>query len=130
MNGSSQPTTIALGLLGAAVGSAVGYFAFFWIADQGFYALPLPPAFLGLGAGLAARQRSSLLAVLCGVAGLALGLYTEWRFAPFIADDSLLYFITHVYKLKPITLILLAVGVFFSYRFALGRGGQPSEAAA
>ena len=121
MNESSQPRTIALGLLGAALGGCLGYFAFFWIARQGFYALLLPPALLGLGAGLCARGRSVFLAVICSVAGLALGLFTEWRLAPFVADDSLAYFITHVHTLKPITMIMLGLGVFLSYRFALGR---------
>lgn len=113
-------STIALGLLGAAIGGFLGYLAFFWIAQQGFYALILPAGLLGLGAGLCARGRSVPLAVLCGVAGLALGLFTEWRFAPFKADDSLLYFLTHVHALKPLTLIMLALGTFFGYRLALG----------
>ena len=60
-------------------------------------------------------------AVVCGAAGLALGLYTEWRFAPFVADRSLAYFISHVQLLKPITLVMLALGAFISYRLALGR---------
>lgn len=121
MNESSQPRRIALGLLGAAIGGCLGYFAFFWVARQGFYALVLPGALLGLGAGLSARGRSVILAVICSVAGLALGLFTEWRFAPFVADDSVAYFSTHVHTLKPITLIMLGLGAFLSFRFALGR---------
>ena len=57
---------------------------------------------------------------LCALAGLALGLYTEWRFAPFKDDASFPYFLTHVHRLKPFTLLLLALGVFMCYRFALG----------
>lgn len=121
MDNSREMQAIVLGLVGAAVGGGLGYFAFFWFAEQGFYALILPPALLGLGAGICARQRSAVLATLCGVAGLALGLFTEWRFAPFVADSSLLYFITHLYSLKPITLIMLALGTLFCFRFALGR---------
>jgi hypothetical protein len=116
--------TIALGLLGAAVGGVIGYYAFFWISRQGFYALIVPPALLGLTAGLFARRRSTPLALVCGVAGLVLGLYTEWRFAPFVADDSWPYFITHLHALKPMTLLMLALGAFFSYRLALGRGSN------
>lgn len=120
MHESRQPKTIALGLLGAALGGCVGYFAFFWAARQGFYALILPPALLGLTAGWFARCRSTPLAIVCAIAGLALGLYTEWRFAPFIADKSLQFFLTHVHQLKPFTLLMLALGVFLCYRFALG----------
>ena len=120
MNESRQPKTIALGLLGAAIGGTVGYFAFFWIASQGFYAIIIPPVLLGLTAGYLARRRSIPLAIICAVAGLALGLYTEWRYLPFAKDDSLLYFITHVHQKPPIKLLLLALGVFMCYRFALG----------
>lgn len=116
--------TLALGLIGAVIGGAVGYFAFFWIARQGFYALILPPALLGLTAGICARRRSTPLAVVCGFAGLALGLLTEWRFAPFAADGSLLYFMTHIHTLKPLTMVMLALGTFFSYRLALGRDSK------
>lgn len=112
--------TMLWGLLGAVIGGAVGFFAFFWIARQGFYALILPPGLMGFTAGIFARSRSTPLALVCGVAGLALGLFTEWRFAPFVADNSLAYFITHVHELKPITLLMLALGAFISYRLALG----------
>ena len=118
---------VALGLLGAAVGGALGYFVFFWIARQGFYALILPPGLLGFTAGFFARHRSTPLALICAVAGLALGLFTEWRFAPFVADRCLLYFVTHVHALKPITLLMLALGVFLSYKLALGRDSQSNS---
>jgi hypothetical protein len=121
MNESKQSQTIAFGLLGAAVGGGVGYFAFFWAAKQGFYALALPGGLLGLAAGLCARERSPILAVICGVAGLFLGLFTEWHFAPFVADQSLSYFLAHVHTLRPVTLLMLALGVFLSYSLALRR---------
>ncbi len=120
MNESRQPKAIALGLLGAAIGGCVGYFAFFWAARQGFYAIILPPVLLGLTAGYFARCRSTPLAIICAVAGLALGLYTEWRHAPFINDDSLLFFLTNLHQKRPIKLLMLALGVFMCYRFALG----------
>ena len=111
---------IVLGILGAVVGGCVGYYAFFWLTQQGFYALILPPALLGLAAGFASRQRSVPLAIICAVAGLGLGLFTEWNFAPFVADKSLGYFLTHVHQLKPLTLIMLTIGVVVSYRLGLG----------
>ena len=122
--------TVALGLLGAVIGGAVGYFAFFWIARQGLYALILPPALLGFTAGVCARRRSTPLALVCGLAGLALGLFVEWRFAPFVADSSLLYFMTHIHTLKPITMLMLALGAFLSYRLALGRDSNSKSTAA
>lgn len=120
MNVPSQQRTIVLGLLGAVAGGCLGFVAFVWIAQQGFYALLLPPVLLGLGAGLCVRRRSNFLAAVCGVAGLALGLFSEWRIAPFVDDGSFVYFITHVYLLRPITMIMLVLGTFISYRLALG----------
>src|SRR5262249_34107066 len=59
-----QKNLLALG--GALVGGAVGYFAFFWIAQQGVYGLVLPGGLLGLGAGIV-QNRSSWVAVACGL---------------------------------------------------------------
>lgn len=101
-------------ILGAVVGGTLGYFAFFWIAGQGFYAMVLPGGLLGIGAGLA-KNKSLLLAIGCGVVALALGLFTEWRFAPFKKDDSLGYFLVHAWELKPITLLMIVAGGFVGF---------------
>ena len=100
---------VFLVLCGALAGGILGYFVFFWIARQGFYTLALPGALLGLGAGIA-KNRYILVAVACGLAATALGLFTEWRYAPFIKDESLGYFFAHVHELKPITLLMVLVG--------------------
>ena len=92
----------------------LGYFAFSWLATQGYYALALPGGLLGLGAGIG-KNRSIWVAIVCGVAAMALGLYTEWRYAPFIADDSIWYFFAHSYQLKPITLIMILVGSLMGF---------------
>jgi hypothetical protein len=98
-----------LALLGALAGGVLGYFAFFWIAGQGFYALIVPGGLLGLGAGLF-RNKSVVVAIVCGLLATALGVFTEYRFAPFIADDSFTYFLSHVFDLKPVTLLMIAAG--------------------
>lgn len=110
-----------LGLVGGVVGGFVGYSLFFWITRQGFYALILPGALLGLGCGLLARHGSVARGVICGVAGVALGLYTEWTFAPFRDDASLSYFLTHVHTLRPVTLLMIALGGLIAYW--LGKDG-------
>lgn len=98
-----------LALGGAALGGAVGYFAFMWAAHQGFYCLVLPGGLLGLGAGIS-KKHSNVIAFVCGFLGLALGLFSEWRRAPFIADESLGYFLSHVHQLTPVTLIMIVAG--------------------
>jgi hypothetical protein len=115
------------GLAGALAGGAVGYFAFIWIARQGFYALMLPGALAGFGASLVVNNRSVLRGVLCGVFAVGLGLFAEWRFAPFIKESSLGYFLTHLGQLQPITLLMIAGGGTLGYWLALGkeRGVRP-----
>jgi hypothetical protein len=127
MRNRISPATLGLGLLGAVVGAVAGYFAFFWIAGQGFYAIVLPPALLGLGAGLAARRRSRMLACVSAGAGLALGLYIEWKFAPFVVDHSLGYFLTHLHALRPLTMLMIALGTILSYRLALSFESRASD---
>ena len=57
------------------------------------------------------------LGLVCGVLGVVLGLITEWRFAPFVADGSLLYFLTHVGDLMPITLLMIGLSGVFAFWF-------------
>jgi hypothetical protein len=64
----------------------------------------LPGALLGLGCGLMSGIRSDVLAIACGLLALLLGFFIEWQFAPFIDDDSLAYFATHVHKIRSMTL--------------------------
>lgn len=114
-----------LGLIAAAIGGAVGYFVFFWMASQGFYTLIIPPTLLGLAGGLAIRSHSQTFGILSGIAGLALALMIEWRFAPFKADGSLFYFLAHLHQLKPLTILMLVIGPVICYRLALGFDRQP-----
>ncbi|MCP5520668.1 MAG: hypothetical protein H7A46_03875 [Verrucomicrobiales bacterium] len=104
-----KSTNNFLVLLGGLIGGALGYSLFFWLTGQGFYGLVLPGGLLGLGAGLF-RPTSRLLPVVCGILAGALGLFTEWRFAPFAADGSPGYFLSHVHQLRPITLLMILVG--------------------
>ena len=98
-----------LALAGALVGGTLGYFAFFWIVGQGLYGLALPGGLLGLGAGLV-KTRSVGVAVACGLLATALGLWTEFQFAPFLKDPSLSYFLSHVFDLRPVTFLMIAAG--------------------
>src|SRR5260370_29333856 len=92
-----------LGVIGGIVGGITGYVLFFWIIKQGFYAMVLPGASVGLGCGLLARHRSVPRGIACAIAALVLGLYTEWVYAPFMADKSFLYLAWHFYDLRGIT---------------------------
>ena len=128
-----------LGVVGAIVGGVLGYFAFKWILSQGFYALVVPGGLLGLGCGIAARHPSKIRGIVCAIAALFLGLYTEWTFYPFVADEGFLYLVRNAHSLKAITLIMIGLGVLVAYwsgkegdianlsRFARPRGEKLSK---
>jgi hypothetical protein len=107
-------------LAGALVGGLLGHFIFFWVIRQGFYGLIIPGAAVGLGAGFF-TARSTPPTILCGSWALALGLFTEWRYAPFTQDHSLGYFLSHLPDLEPITLIMVTVGAFLGFWIPFGR---------
>jgi hypothetical protein len=111
---------IVLVLAGAIAGGVLGYFGFWWLVQQGLYGLMLPGALLGLGAGIA-KNRSVILAVLCGLAAVGLGLFAEWSQFPFIKDDSLTYFLLHVHELKPVTLLMILAGGVIAFWVPFGR---------
>jgi hypothetical protein len=111
-----------LGLLGAVGGGVVGYFVFFLLASQGLYGLVIPGATLGLGGGLLFKGKSNAFGLVCGFLGLLLGVLAEWRYAPFIADPSFAYFITHLYDLDTVTRIMIVVGGLCAFWFSKGRG--------
>jgi hypothetical protein len=124
MNANSKHMNWLLGLIGAVVGGIVGYFVFFLLAGQGLYALVLVSAGPGLGGGLLLRGKSIGFGAACGFLGMLLGLFTEWRFAPFIADPSFTYFITHAHNLQITTLIMIAIGGLCGFWFGMGREGE------
>ena len=114
------------GLLGAAIGGVVGYYAYVWGLGQGLKAGVLPGAFIGLGSGLLSTRPSKLRGAICGVAALGLGLFAEWRNFPFIADEGLGYFLGHVHRLNPLVLIMIGLGAFLGWRWG-GDGFRPMQ---
>jgi hypothetical protein len=115
------PARWVLALVCALAGGVIGYFAFLWIARQGLYALALPGVLIGLAGGWLAQRRSIGFALLCAVLALLVGIVSEWRLRPFVADNTFGYFLTHLQQLRPITLIMIALGAVFAAWFALGR---------
>jgi hypothetical protein len=93
-----------------------------WLLKQGMYAMILPGALIGLGCGWFIGIRSNAMGILCGVAGLALGIFCEWRFQPFIKDDSLAFFVQNLHQLRPGTQLMIAAGAIVAYWCGRGRG--------
>lgn len=109
-----------LSMLGALVGGALGYLVFVWLARQGFYGLILPGAAMGLGCAALSKTRSNARGIVCGVLAVPVGLLSEWRSAPFVADQSLGFFLGHLHHLQPITIIFIVLGAVFAYWFSAG----------
>ena len=105
-----------LALVAAVVGGVVGHFAFLWITRQGFYAVVLPGAFVGLAASHF-KSRAIGVSLACGGLALGLGLFSEWRYAPFVKDPGFVFFVTHAHLLPPIKLIMIAIGTVMGFWF-------------
>lgn len=97
------------------------------LAAQGLYGLALPGGLPGSGAGVF-KTRSKVVPAVCGLLALALGLFTEWHFAPFVADTGLGYFVSHIHQLRPITLIMIAVGTLIGFWIPFRRGQEARTA--
>lgn len=119
---------LAKGVVGAVAGSALGYLAFSYLLAMGFYALILPGFLAGLGANLLCRTRSLPLGVFTGLLGFAVGVLAEWKHAPFLADESLGFFLLHLHQLRVLTWIMLAVGTLAAFWY--GRGSNSAYARA
>ena len=118
-----------LGLTGAAAGGVFGHVLFQWIVRQGFYALIVPGGMLGLGCGLLARHPSKVRGIVCGLAALGLGIYSEWTCFPFVANGSFSYFLAHISELKPLTFVMISVGGLVAYWLGKDAGyGRPVAA--
>jgi hypothetical protein len=114
----------ALAIVGAIIGGVLGYFLFQWLLSHGLYGMIIPGGLLGVGASFA-KSRSLAIAIVCGVAALALGLYCEWRFFPFNADEGLSYFLTHLHQVNPVHIVMIlagaAIGFWGPFRHRLAR---------
>jgi hypothetical protein len=108
---------------GAIAGAVAGYLAFLLLMHSGFYSLVLPGALLGLGAGALSGHKSNALAVVCGLAGAAVGILADWHSAPFIKDPSLNFYLAHLSDLSRASQFSIVAGAVFAFWFGRGREG-------
>jgi len=131
MNPSPPPAPLAirpwLGLAAGVVSGLAGHLVFIWLIRQGFYALVLPGAAVGIGYNYVVRRRLWPFSIACGLLGLLAGLLSEWRAAPFVADPGLGYFLAHLHQLRPLTLIMIGLGAAIAFWLAYGRRQYVTE---
>lgn len=127
MAGKDLIVSIALGLIGAVAGGALGFFLFGWALRQGFYAMILPGGLLGIGCALLSWKPSVPRGIACGIAALGLGFFTEWWwYRPFGADRSLSYFLAHIGQLDAsgITYLMIGLGALIAVWIGKDAGGR------
>lgn len=117
----NQMWIILRGLGGAVAGGIAGYFLFALLLRNNLYTSMIPGALLGIGAGLAARGKSPLLGIICGVAAIPLAIWSEWMLMPFAKDNSLTFFLANLHQLPPLHLIMMAIGAAAAWWFGQGR---------
>jgi hypothetical protein len=125
----------ARGLVGGVVGGVLGYLGFRWILSHGFYGLALPGITLGAGCGALSGTRSVVRGVLCGLAALALSLFSDWTVTLINGErPTFVYYLSHLQDQTPVTLLLIVVGTLAGYWFgkdalvsARGKRGAASE---
>jgi hypothetical protein len=102
-----------LGLVGAALGGVLGFYVYRWILNQGFIGGMIPGAFLGLGCSLLARHPSIARGVVCGVAGLILGLFTDWYTT--ITQQTFREYLLDIKSINQVILLTIAIGTFIAF---------------
>jgi len=114
-----------LGLLGAILGGLAGYFAFMLAKDEGFYAPVLAGGLVGVGCGMLSRHHSILRCVLCGIAGILLGYYCDFRITLMPHYDSFAAYLAALSKHGAFTNIRVILGGLVAYWFGQSNWTEP-----
>lgn len=112
----------AMGILGAALGAIAAWFIYNWAYDQGFYALALPGAAVGLGFSALSRRTMIAGGIFCAVVSFFLTAACEWNNSPFDSDQSFTYFLANIHNVdSQMTLVMIGLGVLMAFWFGRGR---------
>lgn len=114
---------LVLGTLGGCVGGAIGGLACQLLAENGLYGVALPGALVGLGFGLASRQRHIGLGFVSGSLGLLAGLLTQWKV--YSNEPSFLKLVGELKDYSVFTWIMLGVGTLMAFMFGTGSRRSP-----
>lgn len=106
---------------GTVFGAIAGAAVFGFLLRQGIYAMVIPGTLIGLGCGGFAKGRSTGLGISAAVIAFVVSLGLEWHFRPFVLDDSLSYFLSHLRDLTTMTWITVSLGTFAAFWFGRGR---------
>ncbi len=114
-------TNYPAAVLGMLAGVILGSVGFWLLWKIGFYGMVLPGAMVGLGCGAQSRAKSIPLGIASAVVAFVLCVVLEWYYRPFVADESLLYFVKNLSDLQNRTKFTMACGIFAGFWFGRGR---------
>lgn len=103
-----------IAIAGAIVGGVIGTFAFGFFLDRGLYAFAVPGGLAGIGAGVV-KNHARWVPVLCAAIALVAGIVAEGVYRPFVADDSFIYYLKHIYEIETIGIVMIALGTIIGF---------------
>ena len=109
------------GLLGAIIGGGAGWFAYFWLLDQGFDGLMIPGALVGAGFSTLSHRSAWSFGFACALMGLGLMLVCEWQSLVNFRNGSFFDFLANVQKLNTPNKIMLGGGTLVAFWLGKGR---------
>ncbi len=116
--------SLPLAILGTWAGAALGVLAFWGLYSNGFYAIMLPGLLSGLGGGYPLKRTSITVGLIAAVVSGITMLLTEWWFRPFVKDESLTFFLTHLNHLNGAAILMMVLGVAAAFWFGMGRDAR------
>jgi hypothetical protein len=120
-----QPNwSLPLAIIGTLAGAALGVLAFWGLYVSGFYAIMLPGLLAGLCGGYPLKKRVIGVGIFAAIVSLVAMLLTEWWFRPFLKDESLTFFLTHLGHLKRAAILMMVLGVAVAFWFGMGRDAK------
>ena len=120
----AAPTTdssLPLAIAGTVAGAALGALAFWGLLKYNFYAIMLPGLLAGLGGGYPLKRRMIAVGLFAAVVGLVTMVLAEWANRPFVKDESLTFFVTHLHHLNRGAILMMVLGVAAALWFGMGR---------
>jgi hypothetical protein len=113
--------SLPLAIVGTIAGAHVGVLAFWGLYSNGFYAIMLPGVLAGLAGGFPLKKRVIAVGIFAAAVSIVTMLLTEWCFRPFVKDESLTFFLTHLNHLNRVAILMMVLGVAAAFWFGMGR---------
>ncbi len=102
-------------VIGALLGSIVGYFAFKFMLNYGLYGPAIPGAAVGIGAGFYLTRKHIAVGLFSAVVATIVGVCSDYSIT--VVDN----FANYLTGQSPATYLMLGLGTAMGYWFGVGR---------